>query len=200
MKRVSSVLTVVAIATISIVSCKKGDTGPAGPAGPAGPSGTQGPVGPTGQSGNANVMAYDYFPTDDNDNLTGVDFSLPKPNNGVELDMLVKNDTLDRAAWFCYLYKDPAWFAAPGTSLLDSSTYTFTYGYYDVVQPYDTAFFVVTRATGPGAVYHGMRIVRILLSDLTTESAGGGRNGNRRGLPDIDFRNYEEVKKYYHLQ
>lgn len=200
MKSISRQVTVfaVAVAMVSFISCKKGDTGPAGPAGPAGPTGAQGPVGPTGQSGNANVMTYNYFPTS-NGNLTGVDLSQPKPNNGIEIDFKVLNDTLDKAAWFVYLYHDPAWFAIPGESLYDSSTYSVTYGYSDKAAPFDSAFFIITRPTGPGAVYHGLRIVRILLSDLFTNSTGGG-SGSRRGLPNIDFSNYEEVKKYYHLQ
>lgn len=199
MKSISRLVAVIAvtIAMVSVISCKKGDTGPAGPAGPAGTAGPTGPTGapgPTGQSGNANVMAYDYFPQN------GIDLSQAKPNNGFELDFLVENDTLDISAWFVYLFKNPAWFAVPGESWYDSSSYTFTNGYFDVAAPYDTAFFVVTRPSGPGGIYDGIRIVRILLSGITNITDGTRSSGDRRGLPNIDFRNYEEVKKYYHLQ
>ena len=146
-------------------------------------------------------MAYDYFPQDGSGNYTGVDLSQPKPNNGFELAFLVENDTLDISAWFVYLNRGGVWFAVPGESWYDSSTYTFSNGYFDQVAPYDTAFFVITRPTGPGAVYSGIRIVRILLSGETViQSSGGSSGNNRRGLPNIDFGNYEEVKKYYHLQ
>jgi hypothetical protein len=186
---------------VSIISCKKGDTGPAGPAGPAGPQGpqgVQGAIGVTGQSGNANVMTYDIFPQDAQGNFTGVDLTQPKPNNGIEIDFNVLHDTLDKAAWFVYLYRDPIWFAIPGYSEYDSSTYSFYFGYSDVLSPYDSAFFVVTRPTGPGAVYQGIRLLRVLISNLTTSSANS--SGNKNGLPNINFSNYEEVKKYYHLQ
>ena len=109
MKRITKLMSVCAItiAMVSMISCKKGDTGPAGPAGPAGPTGpagVAGAVGPTGQAGNANVTEYAYIPNDGT-TLTGVDLTLAGTNQGfVDLGLLLPNDTLDKAAWFGYLF------------------------------------------------------------------------------------------------
>ncbi|HVU55042.1 MAG TPA: hypothetical protein VHD83_08295 [Puia sp.] len=197
----------ITIATVSIISCKKGDTGPAGPAGPAGPQGIQGVQGlpgPTGQDGNANVMQYVYAPTDQSgQNFTGIDLTKPAPDsNYIGLQLLVKNDTADISAWFVYMFKVVNgygyWAAIPGPGLGDQSTYSFSYVYEDVQEPLDTCDFFIDRVTGPGEVYDAIRIVRILISNVGTNSTHG--SGRLPGLPNIDFSNYEEVKKYYHLQ
>lgn len=208
MTSIPRLLTVFAIALsiISMPSCKKGDTGPAGPAGPAGAAGPTGPTGaagaqgPTGVSGNANVMQYIYAPVDANQNFTGVDLTGAAPNNGLGLLIKVPNDTADICAWFTYLYKDGFWYAVPGAAYNDASTYSFSYGYVDVTEPLDSAVFFVDRTAGPGEVYDAMRIVRILISNVSTNSTGGTGTARRHGLPDIDFKNYLEVKKYYNLQ
>lgn len=206
MKRISLLLIVYAtIAVVSIISCKKGDTGPAGPAGPAGAGGPTGPAGaagaqgPTGVSGNANVMQYVYAPMDANQNFTGIDLTKAKPNNGIGLLLKVLNDTADISAWFTYLFKDGVWFAVPGSGVGDSSTYSFSYGYVDQTLPLDSAVFFVSRTAGAGEVYQALRIVRILISNATA-TTGGPNSGRRSSLPDIDFKNYLEVKKYYNLQ
>ena len=185
----------ITIATVSIISCKKGDTGPAGPAGPAGAQGAQGVqgvAGPSGQSGNANVMQYIYFA-----DASGIDLTGPAPNqNKFGLLIDASNDTLENCAWFMYLHRDGAWFGIPGAGEGDTSTYSFFYGY--ISNALDTAIFLASRTSGPGEVFDAMKVVRILVSGTVTNSTGG--SGNRRGLPNIDFSNYEEVKKYYNLQ
>ena len=198
MKSISRLLTVCAItiAVVSFVACKKGDTGPAGPAGPQGPAGSagaKGDIGPTGQTGNANVMEYFFFPND------SIDLSLPAPNNGIGLRISLPNDTLDLSAWFIYLYKFPLWYAIPGHAENDASSYSFSFGYLDITTPVDSAYFFVDRVTGPGEKYEGLKLVRILTNDLITDGAGGTTR-TRRALPNIDFSNYEEVKKYYNLK
>jgi hypothetical protein len=200
MKRIPRLMVVYAmtLAIVSFIGCKKGDTGPAGPAGPAGPTGPAGAAGaqgPTGQSGNANVMQYVYAPVDNNNNFTGIDLTLAPPNNGIGLLIKLPNDTLDNAAWFTYIYKDGFWYAVPGHGESDASSYSFSYGYVDNALPLDSAAFFVDRVTGPGEVYQILKLVRILMSNASTNSTTPGR----RGLPDIDFRNYAEVKKYYNL-
>ena len=204
MKSISKLVTACAItiATVSMISCKKGDTGPAGPAGPAGAQGAQGPQGlqgPTGQNGNANVMQYVYAPTDNTgQNFLGIDFTKPAPDsNYLGLRILVQNDTADICAWFTYLYYNGVWAAIPGAGLGDNSTYSFAYGYEDLALPLDTCDFFINRETGPGAVYDAVRIVRILISNASTSSTHG--SGKYPGLPNIDFNNYLEVKKYYNL-
>jgi hypothetical protein len=203
MKSISRLLTVYAItlAIVSMISCKKGDTGPAGPAGPAGSAGPTGPAGaagaqgPTGASGNANVMQYVYAPVDNNGNFTGLDLTGAAPlDNYLALSLYAPNDTLDKAAWFMYLFKDGAYYAIPGAGVGDSSTYSFSFGYY--VQ--DSALFIVSRPTGKGEIYDAIKLVRILISNVGPTGTTHGGSG-RRGLPDIDFRNYAEVKKYYNL-
>jgi len=194
MKSITRSLAVIAItiATISMVSCKKGDTGPAGPAGPAGPQGPQGPVGPTGQSGNGTVMQFIYA------DQGAIDLTGAAPNNN-KFGLLINasDDTLVNAAWFAYLYKDGAWYGVPGAGENDASNYSFSYGY--ISNALDTAVFLVSRSSGPGEIYDAFKVVRILIDQTATNSTGG--SGNRtRGLPNIDFRNYEEVKKYYNLQ
>src|SRR5882757_9432398 len=208
MKRITRLMSICAItiAMLSMASCKKGDTGPAGAAGPAGPTGPTGPagaagaVGPTGQSGNANVMQYVYLPNDGT-NLTGVDFTVVA-TPVVELQITLANDTLDKAAWFAYFFNfasatgtNTYSVAIPGYGFDGQSNYSFIYGYDPATA--NLAFFDFTRVLGPGEIYDGIKIVRILLSNAGTTSTHGG-NG-RRGLPDIDFKDYNAVQKYYNL-
>jgi hypothetical protein len=194
MKSIPRLLAVFAItlAIVSFNSCKKGDTGPAGPAGPAGPQGSQGTagaIGPTGQSGNANVMQYVFS------SANGIDLTGASPNNFVPLFLDASNDTLINSAWFAYMFKAGAWYAIPGHGEGDASVYSFSYGY--ETQALDTALFFIDRVSGPGEVYDLVKLVRIFASnDITTNAAN--RNGSR-GLPNIDFKNYAEVKKYYNL-
>jgi hypothetical protein len=192
---------VISFAIVSMISCKKGDTGPAGPAGPAGAAGPTGPAGaagaqgPTGSSGNGNVMQFIYAPTDNDGNLTGLDLTGTAPdNNYLPLVMYSPNDTLEKCAWFVYLIKGAGYFAIPGAGAGDASTYSFSYGYY--VQ--DSALFIISRPTGPGEVYDAVSIVRILFSDQVISNSTHG-SSNNHGLPNIDFKNYAEVKKYYNL-
>ena len=208
MKSISRLLAVFAVvlAIVCFDSCKKGDTGPAGPAGPAGPTGPTGPAGaagaqgPTGVSGNANVMQYVLAPVDANNNFTGLDLTLAAPDNWIGMILKNQNDTTDVAAWFAYLYKGGFWYSVPGHGESDASVYSFSYGIVDQVLPLDSSVFFIDRVSGPGEVYDALRVVRILISNVTTNSTrGSGKNGNRPGLPDIDFKNYLEVKKYYNL-
>jgi hypothetical protein len=202
MKRFPRFLIVYAItlAIVSFTSCKKGDTGPAGPAGPAGAAGPTGPAGaagaqgPTGVSGNANVMQYIYAPVDANNNFTGLDLTGVAPTaNYLALVLYAPHDTLGKCAWFMYLNKQGVYYAIPGAGVGDSSTYSFSFGYYVT----DSALFVVSRPTGIGEIYDAIKLVRILISNISPNSTQGG--SGRRGLPDIDFKNYAEVKKYYGL-
>src|SRR3954468_14557260 len=100
MKTFPRLLTVVAIAAIGFVSCKKGDTGPAGPAGAAGPKGDQGAIGPTGQSGTGGVTQF-YFTTGAD---SGLNLTLPSPDNYIALRVSASDDTLYNAVWFAYLF------------------------------------------------------------------------------------------------
>jgi hypothetical protein len=193
----------IALAIISMPSCKKGDTGPAGAAGPAGPTGPTGPTGaqgPTGQSGSGDATQYIYAVADNSGNLTdAIDLTGAAPDeNKFGLIIPTSNDTLEMAAWFMYLYKDGGWYAVPGAGEGDASTYSFSYGYINQTQ--DTSIFLASRVSGPGEMYQAMRIVRIMIGNVITNSTGRSSSSGRRGLPDIDFKNFAEVKKYYNLQ
>lgn len=209
MKSFSRLLAVFAIvlAIVCFDSCKKGDTGPAGPAGPTGPTGpagapgAAGAQGPTGQSGDANVMVYDFFPLDANNNYAGVDLSLPSPNNGIGIILKNLGDTIERCVWFSYLNKNGIWYAIPGSGQGNASNYSYAFGIIDQVLPLDSSAFEVDRVSGPGEIYDGFRIVRILIGSgvIFNSTPRNGSTPARRGLPDIDFKNYLEVKKYYNL-
>src|SRR6187399_1873772 len=133
MKTFSRLLTVVAIAAVSFVSCKKGDTGPAGPAGPAGspgPTGPQGPIGPSGSSTSGNATQW-FFSTGAD---SGIDLTLPSPDNYIPLQLPASNDTLFNAAWFAYLVTGPYFVAVPGPSAIDGSLYGLTFAYQSAAQ------------------------------------------------------------------
>lgn len=188
----------ITIAVLSMTSCKKGDTGPAGPAGPAGPTGpagvagAAGPMGPAGQSGNANVMQYIFGTFDDDGNITDqFDFT----GGGYQLTIPLPNDTLDNAAWFVYLIQGGANVAVPGFGLDNTSQYNFVYGYDGTTA--DQGDFFVSPVAGPGEKYDIIKLVRILVSNTEVNSTRGG--SGRRGLPDINFKDYNAVKKYYNL-
>lgn len=193
MKTFTRLLTVAAIAAIGFVSCKKGDTGPAGPAGPAGPKGDQGAMGPAGQSGTAGATQFIFSTGVD----SGINLTLPSPNNYIPLRLSASNDTLFNAAWFAYLYSQGAFFAIPGVSIADNSTYSLTFVYEDNTG--DTADFFIDRVAGLGGKYDAIKLVRIML-DVETSTVNGVTTRSPRKLPDIDFSNYEAVKNYYHLQ
>jgi hypothetical protein len=146
-------------------------------------------------------MQYVYLPNDGT-NLTGVDFTDPA-NPGIELTITLTNDTLDKAAWFAYYFNftssdgsTSASVAIPGYGFDGLSNYSFIFGY--DTQTADLAFFDFTKVVGPGEIYDGIKIVRILLSDATDGTSTHSSSG-RRGLPDIDFKDYNAVKKYYNL-
>jgi hypothetical protein len=197
MKRITKLMSVCAItiAMVSMISCKKGDTGPAGPAGPAGaagPAGVAGSMGPAGQDGNANAMQYIFgdFKSDGTIN-TQFDFT----QGGYELTIPLPNDTLDNAAWFAYLIQGGANTAIPGFGYDNLTQYNFVYGYDGTTA--DQGDFFVSPVSGPGELVDAIKVVRILISNTEINSTHGG-NG-RRGLPDIDFKDYNAVKKYYNL-
>jgi hypothetical protein len=205
MKRITRLMSVCAItiAIVSMTSCKKGDTGPAGPAGPAGAAGAAGaagPIGPTGQTGNANVTQYVFVPVDANNTLTGVDLT----KGGVEAAFLLANDTLDKCAWFAYLFNftssdfsTTGTVAIPGIGFDNKSSYSFQY--FNGLVNHDSAYFDFITAVAPGEIYDGIKLVRVLLSNANAILSTRGGSGNNRGLPNIDFKNYAEVKKYYNL-
>jgi len=143
-------------------------------------------------------MQYIFAPLNPDTTFAGITNFTKVATDSAYVGLLLKvlNDTADVSAWFTYLYKGGFWFAVPGAGIGDSSTYSFSYGYVDVTTPLDSAAFFIDRVTGKGEVYDAIRIVRILISGTAT---GSTRGGKIPGLPNIDFNNYLEVKKYYNL-
>lgn len=161
------------ILSFAVFSCKKGDTGPAGPAGPAGPQG------PQGIAGNANVTQYSYGVQ----NLAA---------GFAQLQVTTTKDTMDRSAWFVYLYYQPIdrWYFLPGSGVGGSTQYRVSMGY-----SANKVNFYIDKI-GPGESYAQAKIVRIYTSSQQT---GGRYAVNTKPLPDIDFTDYEVVRNYYQL-
>lgn len=179
MKKILYAPTVVLMIVLVIISCKKGDQGPAGPAGTtgaAGPAGATGAQGPQGVAGNANVTQY---------NFAGQNFAI----NGIAiLQVNTSADTMNRSAWFVYLVRPSGnVYPIPGFGVNGSSDYRL---YWSFVS--GKVNFSIGKTSGPGEEY-SIRIIRIYANTVTT----GGRMTTQ--LPDIDFKDYYAVCKYYNL-
>lgn len=162
-------------------SCKKGDAGPAGP---------QGPQGPQGIAGNANVTQYTFG----SQNLVA---------NFAQLQITTTKDTMDKSAWFVYLYHQSLdrWYIVPGGGAGGATQYRVSIGFVS------NKVNVFIDKNGPGEVYAQAKVVRILTS---SQQAGGramagsttwpaGPAGQAAPLPAIDFTDYEAVRRYYQL-
>jgi hypothetical protein len=179
MKTISNLL-IFSLFLILLTSCQK--EGPAGATGAQGPQGALGPIGPQGIAGNANVTQYTYDgPFDFNANL---DFNL---------QVSTTLDTMNRSLWFVYLKYNGGfeyYYALPGFGYNGATNYRNTFyfnaGANKVIQN-------ITRLAGSGEVYAGIKIIRVFANTVST----GGREVSL--IPPIDFTNYEEVCRYYHI-
>jgi hypothetical protein len=163
---------------VFISSCQKGDTGPAGPAGPTGstgPAGPTGPQGPTGISGNANVTQYNY--------TTAHNFATTFLN----LQVTTTADTFNRSAWLVYLYYQPLdrWYLTPGWGFGGSTEYRVSMNHSG------GKVNIYIDRIGAGETYAQQKVIRIYANNVGP--------GGRTNLPDIDFRDYEAVRRYYNL-
>lgn len=154
--------------TATLFSCKKGDTG------------AKGADGLNGVDGNANVKQYSFGAQ----NLQTSSF--------VQLQITTTRDTMDRSAWFVYLYYQSLdrWYSMPGQGAGGATQYRVSMGYSS-----NKVNFYIDK-TGTGENYAQAKVVRI----YTGAPIPGGRvaaDGSR--LPDIDFTNYEAVRDYYQL-
>ncbi|MEP6747840.1 MAG: hypothetical protein ABJB86_08940 [Bacteroidota bacterium] len=150
-------------------ACKKVDAGPAGPAGPAGATG------PAGIAGNANATQYIFPSHNFRDGADAV------------LTVNTTEDTVNRSAWFVYLiYARSSGYPVPGFGYDNLAQYGMSWVYDQ------KAIFTITRIAGQGENYLNIRIVRIY-----TNSSTGDRT--KRSLPDIDFNDYDAVRRYYQL-
>ena len=162
---------------ISLPSCKKGDAGPAGPAGPAGAQGPAGPQGPIGIAGNANVTQY-TFP--------GNDFSATASET---LQIATTADTVSRSVFYVYLFRSQngLTYPIPGYAYGGFSDYR-TYWSFT-----SKANIFINKVSGPGEDYASIRVIRIYASNVM--------NGAKslEPQPEIDFKDYYAVCKYYNL-
>jgi hypothetical protein len=177
MKTISNFL-IISLCVILFTSCQK--EGPAGPAGVQGLQGATGPIGPQGIDGNANVTQYTYDNT--------FDFSA---NMDFNLQLSTTLDTMNRSAWFVYLKYNGGfeyYYSLPGFGYNGSTNYRNTF-YFNASA--SKVIHNITRLTGPGEVYAGIKIIRIYATNITT--------GGRQVMPDVDFTNYTAVKSHYNL-
>lgn len=176
MKTISNFL-IVSLCTLLFAACKK-----EGPAGPVGPQGVPGPIGPQGVASNANVTQYTYENT--------FDFSA---NLDFNLQVSTTLDTMNRSAWFVYLKYAGGfeyYYPLPGFGYNGATNYRTTF-YFNAGA--NKVIHNITRLAGPGEVYQSAKIIRIYAGSVST----GGKN--TEVLPDIDFTNYEMVRRHYNL-
>ena len=186
-------------ASIFFASCgKDGDVGPAGATGATGATGANGSTGaagatgatglqgPAGQNGNANVRQY-LFSNGNNpiDLVTQA---------SVGLGITTTQDTVLGSAWLAYFIDTASVITAvPGMvygydatgNVASVSNWAFSYQYLTT-----QGGFYFDRTSGPGNTLAYIRLVRIWLGSGSRTSAS---------LPNIDFKDYNAVKKYYNL-
>jgi hypothetical protein len=98
----------------------------------------------------------------------------------------VTSSIINNAAYFTYVNPNGNWYSLPGTTSGGSREYR-TY----IVPGTTNSSVTISRVAGTGNdVFSSTRIVIIPANDLRT---------GRKGLPNVDFSDYEAVKKYYNL-
>ena len=151
--------------------------GPEGPAGPAGPQGVAGPAGAqgaAGQNGNANVIQVTFNEA----------FS-PTISKLFTLPSTISSDILNSSSVLVYVRtsNDPGnLYQIRGLISSDDFRYILTPS---------TRSLQIRRATGT-------YVSSITMTKVIIIPANSLING-RVGLPDIDFSDYNAVKKYYNL-
>jgi len=172
------------LAMVFMISCtKEGAVGPAGPAGTNGINGTNGTDGingTNGTDGNANVHSFTY-------NITSANWT----NDGLGTYHVVLNASaitqsiLDYGAVLTYEYNN-------------------TYSYY-VQMPYTTYYSSTVQQFLTPKIYVGGIQVNFDYSDFVDHGNPGDGTikvvviAGQTLNPKIDYKNYNEVKKYYNL-
>lgn len=172
-------LAILGLCILFLLSNCEGDQGAVGPAGPQGPQGTQGvegPQGPIGIDGNANVRQYTFGPA----NFSASPYKV--------FSISTTADTVDRSAWYTYLYYEPIerWYFIPGLGYGGSTNHRVSIDYSN-----DKANLYIDR-DGPGENYSKVRVVRIYANSVVE----GGREGQ---APEVDYSDYVAVRNYYGL-
>jgi hypothetical protein len=167
------VLSILFSLLITLPSCKKGDAGPAGPAGAQGPAGPQGPI---GIAGNANVTQYVF---------AGRDFAA---DASITLQINTTADTTARSVFYVYLVRaNGLVYPIPGFGFGGTSDYR-TYWSFS-----SQANIFISKVSGPGESYGNIRVVRLYASNVVNAAKQADTQ------PEVDFRDYYAVCKYYNL-
>lgn len=187
MKKVLSLLSVAFVAILA--ACE----GPQGEVGPAGPQGPQGVPGAKGDPGTVNIYTSkwitvkgpDWYTYDEEKKYYNIAFKEP----------LITQSALDKGLFMCYFrYSDDKTAIYPLPTYLISSGATV--GFYPLIDPqlgsamvFETQFQEATDLKSFTDFSVDFRYV--IIPDATLKS---GR------MKDIDWKNYEEVKKALNLQ
>lgn len=172
------VATFMTIGVILISSCAKdGATGPAGPAGANGTNGTNGTNGMDGTDGNANV---------ESSSITSSSWVYTAPSWKVTFTYAsITQDIIDNGAVLVYNKVGASYNQLPLT-YYPSATYSSTYEVSTVVG--GLSIFVtdsdLSQPANPGS--QTFKVVVIAASGLIAH-------------PDVDFKNYEQVKSAFNL-
>lgn len=176
----SALLTTTFVLALSVTQfgCKS-TAGDVGPAGTTGATGAAGPAGPQGAVGTANVTQISFGSrTHAGGNIT---FAIPAS---------VTPDMISKSSFFVYTQNSiGSWYPLPG--IFNGTNEYRTY----MLPATATVTLNVLRATS-AANFGGTDIfaaTRLLIIPAATLING------RRAAPDLDYANYEAVKRYYQL-
>lgn len=143
----------------------------------------KGDTGSPGTDGNANAVQYSF-------GVQNFEAEVVRT-----LRVATTEDTMNRSQWFVYLYHDVValWYAVPGYGYANATQYRVGIGFFT-----GKVNLFVNRL-GSGEVYSKARVIRIYANTVMSggRTTPGSLNGN--GLPDIDFTDYEAVRRYYRL-
>lgn len=178
MQKFGVIIITLAVLVITITGCKgeKGDIGLVGPHGPTGPPGPTGPTGPAGQDGSVGVKVYnrDIYYSEWYSQTGGKYYMIRNIPFNANSTVLVFQYRSDQANY---------WYALPYTRVnSNGSTTTWLYSLLYSSQ--------VIQLEMMGATFTGATSWKI----ITIQGSLG-----KRSSENIDFRNYEEVKKAFQL-
>jgi len=167
-----------------LVSCK-GTEGPQGPQGTAGAKGEAGVAGPQGPVGNANVRQINFG----SKSHTGTDLLLTFPGTFTA-------DVIEKSLIYVYVKQNGTstsgqaaayWFSVPGETVTGNE-----YSFYTAAGSTAAPGVFIRRVVNylPGnEAFDAIRVVVIEASS----------NVNGRVIHEVDYRDYESVRKYYNL-
>jgi len=173
------------LALIISQACE-GPEGEVGPQGDPGPTGATGPAGPAGTSATAKVFEFPWDFTAEDEYELGFEFAdLELPFEVGESDVIL--------VYMAYgTYQDlPIWAPLPQVFNSSLGQYKFNYAGNNLAMFIfiEGAANVLAGLTADQLTDHGFRVVII----------PGSPAGGRVIRPNIDYKNYNEVAKYYNI-